>query len=85
MPVVQDAWEGQEKNKRLDLFNPQTSYQMKVGDIIDKQLQTLPTGPADTEWEYSISSITGKNYPNFVNLNQATQTLEFRPDKQEYD
>ena len=63
MPVVQAAWEDSEKNGRLDSFDPKTEYAMKVGDSVDETLTTIPDGPGTAEWEYSIKSITGKNYP----------------------
>ena len=54
---------------------------MKVNDSVDEVLTAIPTGPGSTEWEYKIDSINGKNYPDFVTLNTATNTLEFRPDE----
>ena len=85
MPVVQAAWEEGLKDQRLDLFSPKTEYEMKVGDSVDTPLTTIPDGPGSTEWEYTISRISNKKYPDFVSLNQATNTLEFRPNLQEYD
>ena len=85
MPIIQDAWEEQEKDQRLALFDPKTAYQMKVGDIVDEQLLTIPAGPGDAIWDYSIKAVSGKEYPLFVSINQDTQTLEFRPDLQVYD
>ena len=85
MPVVQAAWEEDVKSQRLDLFSAKTEYSMKVGDSVDTVLTTIPDGPGSTEWEYSINRISGKNYPDFVSLNQATNTLEFRPNLQSYD
>ena len=85
MPVVQAAWEEGLKDQRLDLFSPKTEYAMMVGDSVDTPLTTIPDGPGSTEWEYKISSISNKKYPDFVSLNQATNTLEFRPNLQEYD
>ena len=85
MPVVQAAWEEDVKSQRLDLFSAKTEYSMKVGDSVDTVLTTIPDGPGSTEWEYSINRISGKNYPDFVSLNQATNTLEFRPNLLSYD
>ena len=58
---------------------------MKVGDEVDSKLTDIPDGPGSSVWEYSIEQISGKTYPNFVSLNQATNTLEFRPNLQEYE
>ena len=57
----------------------------EIGDYseVDYKLPTI-SGPGNTVWRFSVDAVPGKTFPPFMNLNQQTLSLEFKPDKDEY-
>ena len=73
------------KTQKLDDFVSALYLTHTIGDntIVDYSLPKIG-GPGNTEWEFAVTSISGKTYPEFMTLNPSCATLKFRPDKDEY-